>query len=85
MKKVTLKSILAEYDKRMKMLCDHLVPDDDVQQEVYKSVKNMDRRELKEIFHDYQSGLYSEDFVIEGMIERVTNNVHFYAHKKGMM
>lgn len=85
MKKVTLKSIISEYDKRMKMLCDHLVPDDAVQQEVYKSVKNMDRRELKEIFNDYKVGLYPEEWVIDGMIERVNNNVHFYAHKKGMM
>lgn len=83
MKKVTLKSLLNEYDRRMEMLCDSLVPNDDIYKEAYSSVKNIDKKELKEMYSDYKNGLYPEDWVVDGMIGKVMNNVHYYAKLKG--
>lgn len=79
MKKVTLKSLLNEYDRRMSMLCDPLIPNDDVYKEAYSSVKNIDKKELKQMYSDFKAGLYPEDWIIDSMIGKVMNNVSYYA------
>jgi len=82
MKKVTLKSLLNEYDRRMSMLCDSLVPIDDTSKIVYEDIKKRDRKELKSMYNDYKAGFYPEDWIVDCMIGKVLDNVHWYANRK---
>lgn len=78
MKKLTLKGLINEYDRRMNMLCDSLVPIDDTSKYVYEDVKKSDRKELKAMFNEYKAGYYPEDWILDKMIETVLERVHWY-------